>query len=70
MEAREEMAAAKMLARLKLMGFTVFAQYDYLKGIEIFKGIFISPPDREAKQSLERIIELLTTRNNLAGGKK
>lgn len=70
MNSKDEMDAAILLARLKQKGFSVFAQYDYLKGIEFFKGVFISPSGPEAKCSLERIIEILTSRSKLAEKKK
>lgn len=65
MEKKEELQAAKILARLTVNGFSVFAQYDYLAGNEIFKGIMISPKCKEASDILIRITELITNHHGL-----
>ncbi len=66
MNSRDELYAAKALARLKEAGCIVFAQYEYTGGEEMFKGLIISPKSREEGESLERIAEIITTRHGLA----
>lgn len=65
MEQKEELELANILANLKKKGYSVFAQYDFLGGEEIFRGIFIASTVKERKFILERAAGLITTRKGL-----
>lgn len=65
MEQIEELELADILVKLKRNGYSVFAQYDFLRGEEIFRGIFISPCGKDAKEYLKRVIEIITTQKGL-----
>lgn len=66
MQQEEELELARVLAKLTRNGFSVFAQYDFARGTDILKGILISPGNKDAGLTLERIAELITTQKGLS----
>lgn len=65
MEQKEELELANILAKLKKKGYSVFAQYDFSGGEDIFREIFITSTCKKRKTLLVRVAGLITTRKGL-----
>jgi hypothetical protein len=65
MEQTEQLKLARLLASLKLKGYSIMAQYDFTGDGENFLGIWIKPVTSDSKLFLEQTADLITNQRGL-----
>lgn len=65
----EQIELARILANLKLNGFSIMAQYDFTGEKENFMGIWIKPVNSDSKIFLEQTADIITNQKGLVSKK-